>query len=61
MAFAFSLEQRALVFVGLPVRATYGSFPGDVGAVGRAHAARLAPSVHLAPLPGAAVDVIAGF
>lgn len=61
VAFAFRLQQRALVFVGLAVRAADGSLPGDVGAVWRAHAARLAPPVHLAPFPRTTVDVVAGF
>ena len=61
VAFTFRLQQRAFVFVGLPIRAADRSFPGDVGAVWRAHAARLAPPVHLAPFPGPAVNVIAGF
>lgn len=61
VAFAFRLQQRALVFVGLSVRAADGSLPGDVGAVWRAHAARLAPPVHLAPFPRTTVDVVAGF
>lgn len=57
---AFGLQQRALVLVGLPVGAADGPLPGDVGAVRGANAARLAPPVHLAPLPGAAVHVVAG-
>lgn len=61
VAFAFRLQQRALVFVGLSVRAADGSLPGDVGAVWRANAARLAPPVHLAPFPRTTVDVVAGF
>lgn len=61
MAFAFRLEQRALVLVGLAVGAAHRSLPRDVGAVRGAHAAGLTPAVHLAPLAGAAVDVVAGF
>ena len=60
MAFAFRLEQCALILVGLPVRATHWSFPGDVGAVWGAHAAWFTPPVHLAPLARATVDVVAG-
>lgn len=61
VSFAFSLQQRALVLVGLPVGAADGSLPGDVGAVWCANAARLTPPVHLAPLPGTAVNIVAGF
>lgn len=61
MAFAFRLQQRALVLVGLSIRAAHRPLPGDVGAVRRAHAARLTPPVHLAPLPGPAVNIVAGF
>lgn len=61
MAFAFSLQQGAFVFVGLSIRAADRSLPRDVGAVWCAHAARLTSSVHLAPLPGPTVNIIAGF
>lgn len=61
VAFAFRLEQCALVFVGLSVGAADGSLPGDVGAVWRAHAPRLTPPVHFAPLARPAVHIIAGF
>lgn len=61
LPFAFRLQQRALVLVGLPVGAADGSLPGDVGAVRCANAARLTPPVHLAPLSGAAVNIVAGF
>lgn len=61
VSFALRLQQRALVLVGLPVGAADGSLPGDVGAVWCANAARLTPPVHLAPLSGAAVNIVAGF
>lgn len=61
VAFTFSLQQCAFVFVGLAIRAADRSFPGDVGAVWCAHAAWLTSSVHLAPLSRPTVNVIAGF
>lgn len=61
VAFAFCLQQCAFVFVGLSVGAADGSFPCDVGAVWRTHAARLASSVHLAPLSWPTVNILAGF
>lgn len=61
VAFAFCLQQCAFVFVGLSIGAADGSLPGDVGAVWRTHAARLASSVHLAPFPGTTVNIVAGF
>lgn len=61
VSLALRLQQRALVLVGLPVGAADGSLPGDVGAVWRANAARLAPPVHLAPLSGAAINIVARF
>lgn len=61
VSFAFRLQQRALVLVGLPVGAADGSLPGDVGAVWCANATRLTPPVHFASLSGAAVNVVAGF
>lgn len=59
--FALRLQQRALVLVGLPVAAADGSLPGNVRAVWCANAARLTPPVHLAPLSGAAVNIVARF
>lgn len=61
VTFAFSLQQRAFVFVRLAVWAANRSLPGDVGAVWCAHAARLTSSVHLAPLSRTAVNIVAGF
>lgn len=60
VAFTFRLQQCAFVFVGLSIRAADWPFPGDVGAVWRAHAARLASSVHLAPLSRPTVNIITG-
>lgn len=61
MAFAFRLQQRAFVFVGLPIWSADWAFPGDVGTVWRAHAARLTSPVHLAPLSRPTVNIVAGF
>lgn len=61
VAFTFSLQQCAFVFVGLAIRAADWSFPGDVRAVWCAHTARLTSSVHLAPLSRPTVNIIAGF
>lgn len=61
VAFAFSLQQCAFVLVGLPIGAADRSLPGDIGAVWCAHAARFTSPVHLASLPGATVNIVAGF
>lgn len=61
VTFAFSFQQCAFVFVGLSIGAADRSFPGDVGAVWCAHAARLASSVQLALLSGPTVNIVAGF
>lgn len=61
VAFALSLQQHALIFVGLSIRAAHRTLPGDVGAVRCTDTARLTPSVHLAPLSGPTVNVVTRF
>lgn len=58
MAHAAGHQQGALVLVRLPITAAHGVLPGNVRAVGGAHALG-PPHLHFANLPRAAFDSLA--
>lgn len=61
LLFTSGLEECTFIAVGFPVQPTDWAFPGDVGTIWGADAARFVLLVHSAFFPWATVHVFAGF
>lgn len=57
VSLALGPKEYTLVLVRFPIGATHAPFKGDIGAVWSAHAARLIPLVHFAPLSRTTVHI----